>query len=162
MNLQLLYNIKPQLEENLRNYFAAQGFNAFTRQNAPADFQMPRPRIETLVKVGQATGHRYISGGVYYNDTFAFELALRLVCDPENNEISNQELNNLTGTVRGMMQTIAQSTWADQINFPYHIIVEPLKDSSTDDTMQSDNNEEFCLLTFSGMVQIRTDAWNNT
>lgn len=155
-------NIRPAIEEGARGWFEAQAINALTRQNAPADVQGPRPRVEIMAKIGAATGHRHVTpSGELLNDTWAFDMAVRCVCDPQNEEADNQELNQLVARTRGMMQTFAQATWVDLINFPYHLIVEPLKDTTTDDTLHADNNEEFSILNFSGIVQIRTAAWNN-
>lgn len=162
MNLDALMNVRPAIEEGARGWFENQGINALTRQNAPEDQQGPRPRVEILCKLAAATGHRKVTpAGVLYNDTWFFELAIRCVCDPENTEAANQELNQLVARTRGMMQTFGQATWTDTGNFPDHLIVEPLKDTTTDDTLQADNNEEYSILNFSGIVQIRTAAWNN-
>jgi len=162
MNLDLLMNVRPAIEEGLRGWFDAQGLASFTRQNAPESFQTIRPRVEVLCKLGAVTGHRSVIGGVLYNDTWTFDLALRLVTEPQNTEAADLTYDQLVARVRGMMQTFAQATWQDEINFPYHLIVEPLKDTSTDDNLKSDDNEEFAILTFSGIAQVRTDAWNNT
>ena len=162
MNLQLLMNVKPSIEEGLRGWFDAQAISSFTRQNAPESFQTVRPRVEILCKIGAATGHRNVIGGVYYSDTWQFDLALRVVTEPQNTEENDLLYDQFVAQVRGMMQTFGQATWVDQINFPYHLIVEPLKDTTTDDNLKSDDNEEFAVLTFSGIVQIRTNAWNNT
>ena len=162
MNLELLFNPRPQIEEGLRGWFDAQAINCFTRQNAPESFQTVRPRIELLCKIGAATGHRSVIGGVLYDDTWQFDLAIRVVAEPQNTEASNLAYDQFVAQVRGMMKTFGQATWVDQINFPYHLIVEPLKDTTTDDNLKTDDNEEFAVLTFSGIVQIRTNAWNNT
>lgn len=162
MNLDVLMNIRPAIEEGLRGWFLAQGISCFTRQNAPEGFQTIRPRTEVLCKVGQATGHRHIQQpGTYYNDTWNFELAVRCVVEPENTEQNNLAIDEYVARTRGMMQTFGQATWVDTVNFPNHLIVEPLKDTTTDDTLQSDDNEEFSILNFSGIVQIRTNSWNN-
>jgi hypothetical protein len=162
MNLDLLMDIEPAISEGARGWLQAQGVAAYTRQNAPESFQNVLPRVEALTKVGASTGHRTVIGGVLYNDTFAFNLALRIVVEPQNTEIVNLLHDQLVARVRGMMKTFAQSTWADQVNFPYHVIVEPLNDTTTDNSLQVEDNEEFCILTFGGIVQIRTNAWTNT
>ncbi len=162
MNLDLLMNVKPAIEEGLRGWMDAMGMLAYTRQNATEGLQLPRPRVEIICKLGSSTGHRSVIGGVLYNDTWFFDLAIRLICDPQSVEAANLELNQMVARVRGMMQTFGQSTYVDEINFPYHLIVEPLKDTTTDDTLHADQNEEFSILNFSGIVQIRTNAWANT
>ena len=155
-------NIRPAIEEALRGWFTAQSINCFTRQNAPESFQTVRPRVEALCKIGAATGHRNVIGGVFYNDTYQFDLALRAVTEPQNTEGNDLAYDQYVSLVRGMMKTFAQATWGDPVNFPYHVIVEPLNDTTTDDNLKTDDNQEFAILTFSGIVQIRTSAWNNT
>lgn len=162
MNLDLLMDIEPAIAEGSRQWFESQGIACYTRQNAPESFQSIRPRVEALCKLGAVTGHRSVIGGVLYNDTFAFNLALRVVVEPQNVEAANLTHDQFVARVRGMMKTFGQSTWADQVNFPYHVIVEPLNDTTTDNSMKTEDNEEFCILTFNGIVQIRTNAWNNT
>ena len=155
-------DIEPAIAEGVRGWLEAYGIAAYTRQNAPESFQSIRPRVECIAKVGASTGHRNVIGGVLYNDTFAFNLALRVVVEPQNTEVVNLTHDQLVARVRGMMKTLGQATWVDQINFPYHLIVEPLNDTTTDNSLMVEDNEEFCILTFSGIVQIRTNAWNNT
>lgn len=162
MNLDLLMNFRPAIEEGLRGWFSAQAIDCFTRQNAPESFQTVRPRVEVMCKGGAATGHKYVTGGVLYNDAWSIDLAVRIVTEPQNVEANDLTYDQFVSRVRGMMQTFGQATWVDEINFPYHLIVEPLKDTTTDDNLKTDDNEEFAILTFSGTVQVRTDAWNNT
>jgi hypothetical protein len=85
-----------------------------------------------------------------------------VVTEPANIEQNNLTHDQLVARVRGMMKTLAQETWNDQVNFPYHLIVEPLSDTSSDNSLRVEDNEESCVLTFSGVVQIRTNAWTNT
>ena len=162
MNLDLLMDVEPAVAEGVRGWLSAQGIAAYTRQNAPGSFQSIRPRVEVLCKLGAATGHRSVIGGVIYHDTWRFNLALRVVVEPQNEEQSNLVHDQLVSRVRGMMKTFGQATWLDFVNFQYHLIVEPLEDTTSDNSLQAVDNEEFCILTFSGIVQIRTDAWNNT
>lgn len=162
MNLDLLMNARPAIEEGLAGWFNAQALTAFTRQNAPESFQTVRPRVECLCKIGAATGHRSVIGGVIYHDAWGFDLAIRAVTEPSNISADNLEHDQLVARIRGMMQTFGQATWVDTVNFPYHLIVEPLKDTTTDDNLKVEDNEEFSVLTFSGIVQVRTDAWTNT
>lgn len=162
MNLDLLMDMEPALAEGTRDWLQAQGIAAYTRQNAPETFQSLFPRIETVCRLGAATGHRTVIGGVLYNDTFNFNLAHRVVVQPQNEEVNNLQHDQLVSRVRGMMKTFGQATWVDQVNFPYHLIVEPLNDTTTDSSLKVEDNEEFAILTFSGIVQIRTNAWNNT
>ena len=162
MNLDLLMDVRPAIEEGIRGWLTAQGIACYTRQNAPESFQSVRPRVEALAKVGAVTGHRSIQGGVFYNDTWQLDLALRVVTEPQNDEVPQQLYSQLVARIRGMMQTFGQATWVDQVNFPYHLIVEPLRDTTTDDNLKVEDNEEFAILNFSGIVQIRTGAWNNT
>lgn len=159
-------NVRPVLEEGLRALFAAQLINAFTRQNAPENFQTVRPRTEIRCKVGAATGHRFVNVVApgqtqLLDDTWFFEMALRCVVQPANIEADDLTFNQYVALIRGMALTFGQATWVDTINFPNCLIVEALKETTTDDTLQADNNEEFSILTFSGIVQIRTAAWNN-
>jgi hypothetical protein len=162
VNLDLLMDIEPAISEGVRGWLTYQGITAYTRQNAPGSFQSVRPRVECLTRVGATTGHRKPIAGVLYNDTFSFSLALRVVTEPANVEQNNLTHDQLVARVRGMMKTLAQETWNDQVNFPYHLIVEPLSDTSSDNSLRVEDNEESCVLTFSGVVQIRTNAWTNT
>lgn len=157
-----LTNLRPAVEEGFRGLFEAQDIVAITRQNAPANFQTARPRTEIICKIGAATGHRHITPqGVLQFDTWFFELALRAVVAPQNEEANNLLEDDYVSLIRGTASTFGQSTWVDTVNFPNHLIVEALKDTTTDDTLIADDNEEFSILTFSGIVQIRTNAWNN-
>lgn len=161
-NIDTLFNVRPALEEGFRGLFAAQDIPAFTRQNVPEDFQLVRPRVELAFKIGAATGHRHVTPpGVIQNDAWFFEAAFFVPVAPENTEPDNLEINQFVARVRGMASTFGQSTWVDTDNFPNHLIVEPLKDTSTGDTLKADDNIEYSILTFSGIVQIRTAAWNN-
>ena len=162
MNLDLLMDIEPAIAEGVRGWLSAQGLICYTRQVAPESFQSIRPRVEALCRIGSSTGHRSVIGGVLYHDTWQLNLALRIVVEPQNVEAANLVHDQLISRVRGMMKTFGQATWVDQVNFPYHLIVEPLLDTTSDNSLQTSNNEEFCILTFSGIVQIRTNAWNNT
>jgi len=162
MDLDALMNVAPALEEGWRGLFAAEGIDAITRQNAPDNLQTVTPRVEIRCKLGMATGHRFVQApGILHFDTWFFEMALRCVTRPQNIEADNLLYNNFVSRIRGMAQTFGQATWVDEINFPNHLIVEPLKDKTTDDNLQADDNEEFAILNFSGIVQIRTSAWNN-
>ena len=162
MNLDVIYNFRPAIEEGLRGWFSDQEIAAFTRQNAPESFETVRPRVEIEAKIGSATGHRYVSpAGVLYNDTYFFELAIVAICVPQNIEASNVLIDQYVARIRGMMQTFAQATWVDTNNFANHLIVEPLKDTTTIDNLKLDDNEEWSTLTFSGIVQIRTNSWTN-
>jgi hypothetical protein len=162
MNLDLLMDIEPAVAEGVRGWLTDQAIACYTRRNAPESFQSIRPRIEAICKVGAASGHRSVIGGVLYHDTWHFNLALRVIVEPQNVEAANLMHDQLISRVRGMMKTFGQATWVDTVNFPYHLIVEPLMDNTSDNSMQTVEDEEFCILTFSGIVQIRTDAWNNT
>ena len=163
MNLDLLYNLRPAIEEGLRGWFTDQMIDAFTRQNAPASFETVRPRVEIEAKIGSATGHRYVTPeGVLYNDTFFFEIAIVAICIPQNIEAADLTIDQYVARIRGMMQTFAQATWADTENFANHLIAEPLKDTTTIDNLKLDDNEEWSTLTFSGIIQIRTNSWTNT
>lgn len=169
MNLDLLMNIEPAIEEGFRVLLTAEGIYAVTRQNAPEEFQTQRPRVEIKAHLGAATGHKYVTTaanapqGQILNDTFFFELALRAVTAPQNEEGNNLLNNEYVARLRGMCQTFAQSTWGPPTAaFQYHLIVEPLMDRTTDRTLQSDDNDEFSILDFSGIAQIRTDAWTTT
>jgi hypothetical protein len=160
MTLDDLMNIRPQVEEGARVLFASQGLSAYTRQNAPQTFQDLRPRIEIRCKIGSTTGHRFVATpGTLYNDAWYFEMALRCVSEPQNVEADNLINDQLVSRVRGVMQTFAQESWNDVDTFPNCLIVEPLKDATTDDTLQADDNEEYSILSFSGIVQIRESAW---
>lgn len=159
MNLQALMNVRPAIEEGLRGWFSDQAIAAYTRRNSPEQFQNVRPRTEILCKLGQATGHKKVINGVLYNDTWNFELAVRCVCDPQNTEPNNLEVEQLVSQTRGMMQTFGQATWVDTVNFPNHLIVEPLRETTTDDTLMSDENEEYSVLNFTGIAQVRTSSW---
>lgn len=157
-----LTNLRPAVEEGFRGLLCSQGITAYTRQNAPENFQNDRPRVEVLCKIGAATGHRHCAPpGVLQFDTWYFDLALRAVADPQNDELNNLLIDDLVSQLRGMASTFGQSTWEDLVNFPNHLIVEALKDTTTDDSLHADDNEESSVLTFSGIVQIRTNAWNN-
>ena len=155
-------NMRPAIEEAFRGWLTDQGVAAYTRQNSTEEFENVRPRVEVEAKIGGATGHKYVTGGVLYNDTYFFELALVAVCAPQNIEAADLTIDQYVARLRGMMQTYAQATWADTVNFPYHLIVEPLKDTTTVDNLKADDNEEWSTLTFAGIVQIRTEAWTNT
>ena len=162
MNLDVIYNFRPAIEEGLRGWFTDQGIAAFTRQNAPQSFETVRPRVEIEAKIGAATGHRFVtSQGVLCNDTFFFELAIVAICIPQNIETNNLSIDQYVARVRGMMQTFAQATWVDTENFANHLIAEPLKDTTTIDNLKLDENEEWSTLTFSGIIQIRTNSWTN-
>jgi hypothetical protein len=162
MNIDDLMNVEPALEDGIRLILSAEGIIAITRQNAPESFQTERPRVEIKAKVGAATGHRHVTaGGVIQYDTWFFDLALRAVVQPHNVEADNLLANQYIARLRGLASTFGQSTWTDEINFPNHLIVEPLKDMTTDRTLQADDNDEFAILNFSGIVQIRTASWNN-
>ena len=156
-----LFNIEPAIEDGIRALLELEGIVAITRQNAPDAFQTARPRVEVKSHVGAATGHRHATAaGVLQFDTWFFELALRAVVQPQNTEADNFQSNAYISRLRNLSSTFAQSTWSDMINFPNHLIVEPLKDTTTDRTLQADDNEEFSIMSFSGIVQIRTAAWN--
>lgn len=162
MNPDAIFNVRPALEEGFRGLFAAQDISAFTRQNAPEDFQTARPRVEIQFKIGSATGHRHVTPpGIIQNDAWFFEAAFYIAVAPENVEANNLAIDEFVARVRGMASTFGQSTWVDTDNFPNHLIVEPLKDTSTGDTLKADDNIEYSILTFSGIVQIRTAAWSN-
>lgn len=166
MTLDVIMNLRPQLEEGFRGLFTQQNINAFTRQNAPENFQTVRPRVEILCRIGGATGHRFVNQvqpqqAVLQFDTFFFDIALRCVVTPQNEEQNNILIDDYVALVRGMASTFGQSTWVDTVNFPTCLIAEALRDTTTDDTMLSDDNEEFSILTFSGIVQVRTNAWTN-
>ncbi len=162
MNIDELMNIEPAIEEGFRALLESQGIVAITRQNAPESFQTARPRVELKSKVGAATGHRHVTAeGVIQYDTWFMELALRAVVQPQNEEGNNILANQFIARLRGISSTFGQATWTDVINFPNHLIVEPLKDTTTDRSLQLDDNEEFSVMSFSGIVQIRTESWNN-
>lgn len=162
MNIATLMNVASALEEGWRGLFAANDIVAITRQNAPENFQTATPRVEIRCKLGAATGHRHVEPpGILHFDTWFFDMAIRCVTRPQNIEADNLLYDDFVSTIRGMAQTFGQSTWVDTVNFPHHIIAEPLKDTTTDDNLKADDNEEFAILTFSGIAQIRTSAWNN-
>ena len=162
MNLDILMDIEPAIEDGIRGLLATEGLVAITRQNAPDEFQTATPRVEIKAHVGAATGHRHVQApGILQFDIWSFELELRAVTRPSNVEANNLLSNQYIARLRGMASTFAQSTWVDTANFPNHLIVEALKDTTTDRTLQADDNDEFSVLTFSGIVQIRTGSWNN-
>lgn len=162
MNLDLLMDVETSLEEGMKGLLASEAISAYTRLNAPDDFHLVRPRVEVKIKLGAATGHIHQIEGVYHNDTWFFETAIRTVTSPRNQEQDNTAANQFNARVRGICQTFGQATWSDEVNFPYHLIVEPLKDTTTDRSLQSDDNEEWAILTYSGFAQVRTAAWTNT
>ncbi len=162
MSIDDLMNVESAIEDGVRGLLVAEGLVAITRQNAPDEFQTATPRVEIKAHIGAATGHRHIQApGILQFDTWNFELALRAVTRPVNQEENNLLANQYVAHLRGMASTFGQATWTDEINFPNHLIVEALKDTTTDRTLQTDENDEFSILTFSGIVQIRTNSWNN-
>lgn len=162
MTPDFITNVAPALEEGWRGLFAAQDIFAVTRQNAPDSFQTATPRVEIRCKLGAATGRRHVEApGILHFDAWFFDMAVRCVTRPQNTEADNLLYDNFVSRIRAQAQTFGQATWVDQVNFPNHLIVEPLKDTTTDDNLQSDDNEEFAILNFSGIVQVRTSAWNN-
>ena len=63
---------RPAIEEGFRALFTALGINAFTRRNAPEDFQTTRPRVEIHAKIGAATGLDLLNHPEIVNDPVHF------------------------------------------------------------------------------------------
>jgi hypothetical protein len=159
--IEQLLDLRPVIEEDFRNAFIAQDINAFTRQNAPANFRLQRPRVEIKAKIGAATGHRFVcpDGGLRY-DVWMFSLAIMCVTTPQNGDSAeNLQQNQYVANVRQLTSILAQGSWGDEINFPNHYIAEPLKDMGTDENLKTDDNIEYSVLSFDGKIAVRQEVW---
>ena len=157
-----LMDLRTAIEEDVRQYLLAQSLSAFTRMNAVEEFQLILPRVEIKAAIGGATGHRFFcpDGQLRY-DTWDFELAIQCCTTPDNIEMDNLVQNQYVALVRGYLSTMAQNSLDDMVNFPNHVIAEPMKDSGTDEQLKSDENIEYSVLRFSGKIAIRQSAWSN-
>ena len=157
-----LMDLRPAIEEDIRSYLTSQNISAFTRQNAPENFQLVLPRVEIKAQIGGVEGHRFLcpDGQLRY-DVWYFNLALMCCTEPENIEADNLLQNQFVALVRGFASTMAQNAYGDLVNFPNHVIAEPLKDSGTDENLKSDDNFEYSVLTFDGKIAIRQEVWPN-
>jgi len=162
-DLDTLFDFENQLEENFRRVFVANEIKAFTRLNAPADFQRDTPRVEIKVKLGAAVGHRVAlcPDGEERRDMFQFQIGIMLVTIPGNTEANNVIHSRYRARVRSLASVIAQRSWADTVNWPYHAISEPLADGSTEPITKTEDGFEYSTMIYSGVFAIRRDAWPN-
>lgn len=157
-----LMNLRPALEENVRSYLSSRQVNAFTRRNAPEDFQLVIPRVEIKAQIGSATGRRnHCPDGQLRYDVWGFTLALQCVTSPQNVEANNLLQDEFVSLLRGFASTMAQDSLDDIANFPNHVIAEPLRDTETEENIKADNNIEYSVLVFDGKIAIRKNVWPN-
>jgi len=154
------FNLRTEIEENLRRVFEANEIASVTRQNAPASFQQKRPRVEIKCNIGAATGRRELCVDGYVRDSgFNIQLDLQVVTDPRNEDV--QSLNEImVSKVRSICTTVSQLTWNDLENFPSIFIAEPLHESGSQETLKSENGVEYTILGYVAIVCIRTAALN--
>lgn len=154
-----LYQLRTETEENIRQTFEDMDISAITRANAPAEFQQATPRVEIKLAIGAATGHRFpCPDGFARFDRWRFTLAIQCVTRPASDgENVIQEV--FLGRIRNICTTLAQLTWDDRVNFPNVRIAEPLRDAGDNATLKPQDGCEYTVLTFNGTLCIREDAW---
>jgi len=157
-----IYKLRPVLEEAIRATFEAMSFVALTRLNAPEKFQQATPRVEIKCRIGAATGRRHIfTDGSMKFDAWRFQAAFQAVTIPVSTESGNSTHEDYVARIRAECSSLAQASWSDTQKFPTILIAEPLQDSGTESNLKTDEGSEVSVLTYDGIVCIRTDAWNN-
>lgn len=153
------FNLKTEIEENLRKVFEANEIVAITRQNAPENFQQKRPRVEIKCTIGAATGRRELCADGYVRDSgFSFLMDLQIVTQPSPDDV--QSLDEIyVAKVRSICTTVSQLTWNDLTNFPSIFIAEPLRESGTQDNLKSQDGVEYSIVGYVGIVCIRSAAF---
>ena len=155
-----ILQLRAPLEEGIKSALNTAGYKAVTRQDLA--FQKETPRIEIKCQIGQATGHRnFCPDGILRFDGWRFNLNAQVISFPIDGAVSTSH-ESFVGEVRSLFSSFAQSTWADTTNFPNAIIAEPLRDSGTQDTLKATDGTEYTVLSYSGIVSVRPEAWPNT
>ena len=157
--LNQVLDLQTSVEESVRTYFSGQGFAAFTRVNAPEDFQRDRPRVEISTQNNfSATGHRYLcADGVLRFDYFAMAISVQVVTNQKGTDQANAEHAQYCASVRAMMSNAAQTSWTDTTNFPNHLIAEHLRETGCSHVVE--NGAEMSAITYAGIVCVRSSAW---
>lgn len=157
-----IYQLRENGEEAIRSSFAAMDFAAITRQNAPEKFQQIRPRVEIKLRIGAATGHKFICPDtVARYDCFFCNVAVQCVTAPVGDSQQNVLHGVYVARVRSHMATIGQVSFTDEVNFPLVHFAEPLRDAGTDSVLDVEKGVEFSTLGFTGILCIRKTAWPN-
>lgn len=159
IDLIAIYSLRPALEENISNAFTTLGLKAYTRLSS-VDFQKVRPRVEVKITVGDHNGHKFnCPDGQQRYDQWAIALALQAVTEIPAKAEDNLLHELYVAQLRAYCSTLAQSSWNDLVNFPYHAIAEPLMETGTTNSLKSDDGLEFSILSLRGVVGVRKDAW---
>lgn len=153
----------PGTAGGISGLFTEQGYTVITRQNAPAEFQQIRPRVELKVSLGAATGRCHIfTDKSRAFDAWQFALAIQCVTAPVNDPSQNTQHEDFVAAVRQLMLNAAQITWTDSTHFPWHYIAEPLRDSGTADYLKAEDGVEYTTLSYGGIIGVRDTAWPST
>lgn len=150
----------------------------FTRNNAGV-VKKNRPRIEIVVSIGAATGHRRAFPNsqppVTRFDRWNFTVKFECIVEPQaaltqqagetdadfnqRQQQNNQLLAQLVAAVRAYASTAAQVSWNDLVNFPNHFIGEPLRDAGSPSTLETIKANERTSLNYAGQIGVRESAW---
>lgn len=154
-----IYQLRKQGEENIRRTFEDLDIAAVTRANFPKEFQQKTPRVEIKIAIGAANGHRFICpDGFARYDRWRFTLAIQAVTKPANDGASILH-EIFLGRIRKIASTLAQTTWTDTEHFPNIRFAEPLRDSGDTNTLKSNEGYESSVVSFTGTICIRESAW---
>lgn len=154
-----IYQLRRQAEENVRQTFEDLDIAAVTRANFPKEFQQKTPRVEIKIAIGAATGHRFVCpDGIARYDRWRFTLAIQAVTKPSNDGTSILH-EIFLGRIRTIASTLAQITWTDSDHFPNIRFAEPLRDSGDSNTLKSNEGYESSVVSFTGTICIRESAW---
>ena len=126
-----------------------------------ADLQKDRPRLELKAFIGAQNRHRAMClDGNERNDQWAFTLQIAAVTALENDTDANVLHDAFCGVVRATVTTLAQGTWNDTTNWPYHAISEALIETGTQSDLKTDDGYEVSVITVAGVVAIRKTAFD--
>jgi hypothetical protein len=161
-DLKTCYDLRPAIEENCRNSFLPLFPKTFTRRNAVADFQKDRPRVEIRATIGGQRRHLQLCVDNQERfDQWDFQLRIQCVTQPVNSPDDNVLHDAFVAQVRAFCGTLAQGTWNDLANWPYHAIAEPLMETGTEDTLKTEQGLEYSVIGFNGVIAVRETAWPN-
>lgn len=156
-----LYQLESALDASIAAAFAAESIFAVTRANAPVDFQKQTPRVEIKCAIGAATGLKKIRGSDSSTMFAAWRvnIAVQTVVQTSNDGTNAAPMQFL-GQVRKLMNSLAQTSWNDETNFPNLLLAEPLRDSGTQTQTKQSDGFEYATAGYSGIVMIRdATAW---
>jgi hypothetical protein len=151
-DLQTLYKVEDAIEAAWKTVLQAEGLTAFKTRD---DDVLTLPRVDILVALGGATGHRGLRApGQFALDAWAGQVTLQV----KTKRVSDQPETHAdwVAEVRLAAQYFEDRLGASVL--PFHAL-SMVQESGTERSVGDDDETDISAISFDFIVSIRSNAW---